>query len=105
MRLNRTKLSLAIVLTVALIAALPLLSLQAQARGFGGGGFGGFHGGGGVGGGFGGGGFGGAGRGLRRSWRPGARRWRGRAAPATLMWMLRITSTSLAAGATMAPAQ
>jgi hypothetical protein len=64
MRLTGTKISLAIVLSIALIATLPLLSRQAQARGFGGGGFGGFHGGGGFGGGFGGGGFGGAGRGF-----------------------------------------
>lgn len=63
MRFNRAKLSLAIALSVALMASLPLLPWSAQARGFGGGGFGGFHGGGGVGGGFGGGGFGGPGRG------------------------------------------
>lgn len=70
MRLNRTKLSLAIVLSVALIATLPLLPREAQARGFGGGGFGGGgfggpgHGAGGVGGpGYGHGGVGGPGYG------------------------------------------
>lgn len=58
MRPNRTNLSFAIVLSVALLASFPLFSQEAQAwRGGGGGGFGGFHGGGGGDGGFGGGSF------------------------------------------------
>src|SRR5271157_615050 len=64
MRLNRTKIYLTIVLSVALLASFPLLPREAQAwRGGGGfgGGAGGFHGGGGFGGGFGGGSFHGGG--------------------------------------------
>lgn len=69
MRIYRAKLSLVIVLGIALLASLPVLPQEAQAwrggggfhgggfGGFHGGGFGGFHGGGGFDGGFGGGSF------------------------------------------------